>query len=89
LVYVGIGRASCYNDTMNTDLPPMEVVSASDLYLLRLMRENALMAQGMANLRTDLRARDEQIASLKNKNAAQADAINHLTARVNAAEGRR
>lgn len=64
-------------------------VSASDLYLLRLMRENASMAKAAADLRTDLRARDEQIADLKRKNVAQADAINHLTARVNAAEGRR
>lgn len=67
----------------------MEVVSASDLYLLRLMRENASMAKAVAGLRLELRAKDEQIADLKRKNAAQADAINHLTARVNAAEGRR
>ncbi len=64
-------------------------VTASEMYLLRLMRENAHLRRNINNLKADLVTRDVEIGNLKRTIKAQADGIEDLSKRVNDAEGRR
>ena len=67
----------------------MDDITASELLLIRIVRENGKMAATIARQRVDLDAKNADIAILKRQVERQAEAIQMLSARVNEAEGRR
>lgn len=70
--------------TNKTDYQP----TASDLYLVRLMNENARLARQVANLRENLRKKAVEADSTAATIAGLRDGMQKLTDRLNAAEGR-
>lgn len=64
-------------------------ITDAEMFIVRLLREATTSARTIADLRQALTTSQTEVASLKRKNDAQANAIEQLSARVNAAEGRR
>ncbi len=67
----------------------MDDITASELLLIRIVRENGKMAQTIARLRADIDAKIADNAILQRQVARQAEAIQTLSHRVNVAEGKR
>lgn len=65
----------------------MDDITASELLLIRIVRENGKMAAAIARLRADLEAKNNDCAILKRQTERQAEAIQTLSHRINIAEG--
>lgn len=64
-------------------------ITDAEMFIVRLLREASAAARTIADLRQALTTSQNEVAALKRKNDAQANAIETLSARVNVAEGRR
>lgn len=68
-------------------------ITDSEMYLVRLMRENNALAAQVAELRAAIRTatanRNDEVAALQRQVKSLQEGIAHLTKRVQAAEGQR